>query len=285
MSGSGAQLKRSGMIDMEANSTLVQQRPAHEAVPGFGPPPFPSVIVLHDIFGLDAQTRAMTNRLAREGFYAIAPNFYGLPFSLAAGAPDWMSSGFRIAGDAELEGMPVASAFDHREREEAQARWLTLSDRHALDTLQAAMNHLALVSDAVSAPVGLLGFGAGGHLGFLGACELGSAIGAAALFSPNALAAARRSAGEGLPLARFEGISCPLMIFYGAQDDEVRRQEREAVATVLRSSGKPHEIVEFPEAEHRFFDGESEELRIGAAKEAWMRTIDFFSRTLARSRP
>src|SRR5262249_12323253 len=85
MSESSGGAVRGGMIDMESNTPLVQCYPAHEAVPAGGGP-FPPLLVLHDRFGLNPHTRNLTNRFARAGFYALAPDLYCAPsrFSLEA---------------------------------------------------------------------------------------------------------------------------------------------------------------------------------------------------------
>ncbi len=46
----------------------------YEAPPGAGP--FPGVVVLHEIFGLNDDIRRITTRLAGEGYAAIAPDLY-----------------------------------------------------------------------------------------------------------------------------------------------------------------------------------------------------------------
>src|SRR5262245_5943387 len=78
-----------GMIDMESNTTLVQCYPAHLAVPA-GEGPFPAVVVLHDRFGLAPYIRNVANRLGHAGFYAIAPDLYAAPSSVAAVAPEYL---------------------------------------------------------------------------------------------------------------------------------------------------------------------------------------------------
>jgi dienelactone hydrolase len=80
---------RAGMVDMESNVTLVQNFPAHQAVPE-GEGPFPAVIVFHDRFGLTPQVRGVANRLAREGYHVLAPNFYALTSSFSTLAPQFM---------------------------------------------------------------------------------------------------------------------------------------------------------------------------------------------------
>jgi carboxymethylenebutenolidase len=251
------------MIDMESNTTLVQQFPAHEAVAD-APGPLPSVIVLHDVYGLDAHTRAVTNRLAREGFYVLAPNLYAIPFSTAAGAPDWMSS------------ETIRSSFSAEEYEEAKGRAEGLTDEHALRIVRAALAHLALVAEAESSAAGVVGFGMGGRYAFLAACDFPDEIRAAVVFSGEGIAAPYRlRPAEHVPILRFESLRSPVLFFYGAQDDEIRRREREAVERVLTGSSRRHEIVTFREAGHDFFNEESPSYRIAAAREAWEKTLAF----------
>ena len=48
---------------------------AHLAVPG-GEGPWPGVVVLHEVFVLTDDTRAQAERLAREGYLALAPDLF-----------------------------------------------------------------------------------------------------------------------------------------------------------------------------------------------------------------
>src|SRR5271167_2778619 len=108
---------RAGMIDMESNTTLVQNFPAHEAIPD-GAGPFPAAVVFHDRFGLSAHVRGVANRLAQQGFYALVPNFYALPSSFASVAPDFMRT------------LTVGS-YDYRDVVAADERERTLTDQRA----------------------------------------------------------------------------------------------------------------------------------------------------------
>ena len=282
---SSPRLKRAGMIDMESNTTLVQQFPAHEAVAD-APGPLPSVILLHDLYGLDAHTRSVANRLAREGYYVLAPNLYAVPFSTAAGAPEWMSAPYRLAGMPEFLGESVRSSFTPEEYEEAKARAESLTDDHALGIVRAALAHLALVGEARSDGAGVLGFGMGGRYAFLTACDFPGEIRAAVVFSGEGIAAPYRlRPTDRVPIARFETLRSPLLFFYGAQDDEIRPPEREAVERILTDSSHDHEIVTFREAGHDFFNEESPSYRISAAREAWEKTLAFLRERLAEPAP
>lgn len=56
-------------------ATTVGSLDAHIAVPD-GAGPWPGVVVLHEAFGLNADTRAQADRLAAAGYLAVAPNLF-----------------------------------------------------------------------------------------------------------------------------------------------------------------------------------------------------------------
>ena len=260
-------LRRSGMIDMESNVTLVQQFPAHEAVPEGGGP-FPAVVVLHDARGLTVSARGYANRLAREGYYVLAPNLFAHPFSVAAGAPAWMSSPAAIDG-----GDPAG---------ESEARAANLAHTRSNEIIARAFGHLALEAEADPDRAALLGFGIGGRAAFRGACELGERVRALVVYAGAAIASPYSPRPvETMPILEFEGLRAPSLFFYGEQDGATPPAERAAVDRVLSAAGLPHEIVAFREAAGAFYDEESEDHRIAASRAAWEKTIAFLESTLS----
>ena len=274
-------LRRAGMVDMEPNTTLVQQYPAHEAVPESSSPS-PSVIVLPDARGLTPEVRALANRLAREGFFTLAPNPYAHPFSVAAGAPPWMSYPMEIAAEEGFSGFPVRSSFRIEEEAEARALAASLSPERIRELVARTIGYLALCAEADPGRVGILGLGVGGRNAFRAACELGERVRALAVWSGGGIAARfPLRPAETMPILEYESLRSPVLLLYGATDPEAGAAEREAIGRVLAAAGVPHEIAVLPEAGHAFFDEESPDFRIAASREAWEKTVGFFRGTLA----
>jgi len=275
-------LRRAGMIDMEPNTTLVQQFPAHEAVPD-APGPSPAVVVLHDVYGLTPEIRATANRLAREGYFVLAPNLYAHPFSIAAGAPPGMSYPMAAAAAEGWSGFPVRSSLRFAEAEEARALAASLPASRIREIVDRALGYLAFASEADPARAALLGFGAGGRSAFRAACELGDRVRALAVWSGGGIAS--RSGlrpAETMPILEFESLRASVLLVYGEKDPEALPEEPQAVGRVLTSAGIPHEIVTLREAGHAFFDPESPDFRVAAKREAWEKTLAFLREALAR---
>ncbi|HEY3202257.1 MAG TPA: dienelactone hydrolase family protein [Thermoanaerobaculia bacterium] len=258
---------RAGMIDMESNTTLVQNFPAHEAMPD-GRGPFPAVVIFHDRFGLSAHVRGVANRLARAGFYALAPNFYALPTSFASVAPEFM------------RGLTVGF-FDYADEAAAVERAATLTDERAEVVFRQAFRYLATRSRARSGPFGVLGFSMGGRLAFLAACVAPEYVRACVGFYPAGLGDdAAVHPGQSDPLARAGDLLAPLRLFFGRLDTTIRDVQRERIRSRLMELGRDFRIEVFPEAGHDFFCSERQTYRIRASKVAWEETLALFGSAL-----
>jgi carboxymethylenebutenolidase len=245
---------RTGMIDMESNTTLVQCYPAHEAVPE-GRGPFPGVVVAHDRFGLTPHARAVANRLANAGFYALAPNFYGAPSSVADVAPEFLH--------------PVsATHFAYSQEEEADDRAAMLDRERGAEIFRQAIGYAVTRAAVRSGGVGLLGFGIGAKLAFVAACENPGEVRAAVCFYGKGLG--RRVSPE-------SSSAAPLDL---AVDPTISRGEREAVRQRLTELGKDFRMEVFRDTGGDFFCDERDTYRIHSSKVAWEQTLDFFRRHL-----
>jgi carboxymethylenebutenolidase len=278
---------RSGMIDMESNTTLVQCYPAHEAIPD-GQGPFPAVIVAHDRFGLSPHIRGVANRLANAGFYALAPSLYATPTSVADVAPEFMRP-----------SRAVHYGYDDEER--AQDAAAMLSQERAEAILAQALG-FAISRGKVRAPagVGILGFSMGARLAFLAACRNPEEVRACVAFYGKGIAGSPalphgRPGGSGdrkvprldrwsesnlAPLEMAGNLRASVLLFYGGLDTTVSRRERDAIRERLSALGKDFRMEVFHDAGEDFFLEERDSYRIHASKVAWEETLALFHRCL-----
>ncbi len=257
---------KAGMIDMESNTTLVQCYPAHEAVPDGGGP-FPPVIVVHGPFGLNGFARTTTNRLATDGFYALAPDFYATPISFAAVAPEFMR-------------MPTGGPIDYADRDGALARAERLADDRALEIFGQALGYLNVRSCASNGGAAVVGFGSGARLALLGASWYPEEVRACIAFAPTGIVA---SAERGRAvLDRLAALRCPVLLVYGGLDMSVPKDERQSLVARLKTLGKDAEVQLFREAEEDFFVPDRDGFDLSSYRTAWTAACNLLRRTAVR---
>lgn len=197
--------------------------------------PAPVVVVVHEIFGLSPWIRSVADRLAADGFVAVAPDLLSgenVPWS--DGVPD---------PDAARAAIRTLDPGDVQRRLDAVAQW-------AMD-LPGAVESYAI-----------MGFCWGGTVSFEHAAH-SSTVGTSIVYygtSPDA---------EGL-----QRVSVPVLGLYGENDARVNATIAPAEA-VLRSRGQIFEYEIYPGAGHGFLraqDGQDGANR-AAAEQAWPRVI------------
>lgn len=217
--------------------------PAHLAVP-VGPGPFPGVIVAMEAFGLNDHIKRVADRIANEGYVAIAPDFY-----------------YRAEKrQAEYTDLPTAITL-----------MSALTDDGILADLTATIDVLRARSEVRSDRIGMTGFCMGGRMTFLAACNL--QIQAAACFY---------GGGIGGLLDQAAGISCPMVALFGEKDGFIPLDEVDQVKARLAEEGKQAEVVVYDGADHGFFCDERESYQEAAASDAWARLLTLFRDHLAK---
>lgn len=213
--------------------------------------PVPGVVMVHDVWGLSDHTRDLARRLAAEGFALLAIDLYRREAELAIGDPGaWMRG---------------------------------LSDPAVLDDLGAGAAFLAARPEC-SGRVGVVGFCMGGSYALMAACqERGFAASVAfygllshahgLLHDPAGLDPARKPSE---PLAMAPDLRCPLLAFFGAEDEYVPLEDVRALERALAPAGAGAEVVIVPGAGHAFMnDTRPDAHRPEAAAAAWARSVDF----------
>ena len=212
---------------------------AHQSQPR-APGKYPAVIVVMEAFGLNGHIRKVADRVAAEGFVAIAPDMYYREKDAVVG-------------------------YDRLER--AIELMSGLKDDAILADISCVIAHLQKHAAVRAERIGITGFCMGGRISFLSACRL-DALKAAAPFY---------GGGIGGLLDQAKGISCPLLAFFGDQDAFIPNAEVERVRATLEDLGKDAEVVVYPGAQHGFFCDERDSYNAAAAADAWARLGNFFA--------
>ncbi|MFC1420111.1 dienelactone hydrolase family protein [Streptacidiphilus cavernicola] len=200
---------------------------AYQAVPS-GQDPAGAVIVLPELFGLNADIRGVVERLAREGYAAVAPDVHwrrepraSLPY-----------------GDAgRTRGFELLHAITRAE---------------VLADLAAA--HEAALRLAPGGRVAVFGVSFGGHLGLLGATELPFAL-VVSVYGGWTVHGGIPVAEPRPPLADAPKIAANgafVLGFYGTLDHAVQPSEVEEIEALLTEAKVPHEVVRIPGVGHGF---------------------------------
>ncbi|GAA1855904.1 dienelactone hydrolase family protein [Pseudonocardia ailaonensis] len=218
---------------------------AYCAVPESGSGP--GVLVFQEIFGINDNIRGICDRLAGEGFTALAPDMF------------WrLEPRFERKDES---GMPDGMALVQR-----------LDFGAAAGDITAAFAHLKGMAECTGT-VGATGFCLGGALAFLCATTArvdGVGVDAAVPYYGSAI---------NDMLGNFATLDCPTLFHYGNHDpfipEENIRQVEELVAD------RPNATVRRYEAGHAFSNWDAPSMYDEkAATEAWGHTLDFLRANL-----
>jgi carboxymethylenebutenolidase len=117
--------------------------------------------------------------------------------------------------------------------------------------------------------IGSIGFCMGGGLSLLLACHNKELAAAVVFYGRNPS-----------PLDRVKNIQCPLLCNYAGADMAITESDINLLKQTLTRYGKSFDIKVYPEAPHAFFNDTRESYRPNAAKDAWTRTLQFYSKYL-----
>jgi len=219
--------------------------------------PAPGVVMIHDVWGVSDHTRDLATRLAAEGFAVLAVDLY------------------RRESQVKIEN-PGA--------------WMrALSDPQVLEDLRDARSFLAARSEATRR-VGVVGFCMGGMYALMAGC---TELGFAATVPFYGLLSHRHGIlhdAGGLdperkphePLALASELGCPLLAFFGDQDEYVPMDDVRALERAFAAAPAPAEVIVVAGAGHAFMnDTRPDAYRPEAAAEAWRRMVAFLREQLA----
>jgi carboxymethylenebutenolidase len=208
----------------------------------------PGLIVGQEAFGVNAHIRDVTERFAREGYVAIAPELFHRT----------ASAGFEARYDDFPSVMPHMQALRHPQVE------ADLRATHARLT--------ANTSGSGSVPISAVGFCMGGFVAFLAALTL--PVACAVSFYGGGIAPSPQRPGL---LDRAGELRAPVMLIWGGRDKHLTPDIVRSVTDTLRAAEKTFVNVEFSDADHGFFCDVRPSYNPVAAAEAWPLTLAFLA--------
>jgi carboxymethylenebutenolidase len=213
---------------------------------------FPAVIVIQEIFGVNAHIREVTDRIAKEGYVAIAPAIYQ-----------------RQAPGFETGYTPEDITIGRQYKEQTTASEL-LSD------IQATIDYLKTLPSVKQTGFGCIGFCFGGHVAYLAATL--PEIKATASFYGAGIATL--TPGGGTPtIARTADIKGTLYAFFGTQDASIPPEQVDQIAIELEKHQISHRIFRY-NAQHGFFCDHRGNYDATAANDSWEQVKDLFQQEL-----
>jgi carboxymethylenebutenolidase len=213
----------------------------------------PTVVVIQEVFGVNAHIRDVTERLAQQGYIAIAPHIYHR-----------QAPGFE-AGYDETD-----LALGRQYKNGTQADELLSDIQGAIAYVQ---QHFADASSAV----GCLGFCFGGHVAYLAATL--STVRATASFYGAGIC--QFTPGGGPPtLDRTPEIQGTIYAFFGMQDPLISMAEVDELEAALTAHRVDHRVYRYFDATHGFFCDRRSSYDMNAANDAWTHVMSLFQEKL-----
>ena len=207
-----------------------------------------AVVVLQEAFGVNSHIQSVTNRLAAQGFLAIAPDLF-----------------HRSAVDGE----PLV--VDYGDRDTAMRLIDGLGVTEVSDDLRAVVRHVREQSgDGV--PISVVGFCFGARAAFTAGTEVAGLDSVAVFYGPGV------AAGKHAVLERVAGITARMLLVFGADDPTIPAEQVTATTRALDAADVAYSALVYPDAGHAFCcDARPQVFHANQAFDAWVRLLDFLA--------
>lgn len=200
-----------------------------------------AVLVIHEVFGLNDHIKSIADRIANEGYAALAPNFF-----IHAPEP------------------PPKDTTDMAALRKAAG---SVPNEVAIKDMQAALDFFKTLN-SVQPRYASIGFCMGGGFSYQIATHTKDLAGAVIFYGRT-------------PIELVPQVSCPLLCSFGSLDTGIPPEKVKEFEEALKKAGKQADIKIYEGAKHGFFnDTRPEAYNAEAAADAWQRTLKFFSERL-----
>jgi carboxymethylenebutenolidase len=208
--------------------------------------PFPTILVVQEVFGVHEHIKDICRRLAKAGYFAVAPALYAREGDVAG-----MSDTKQIMQVvAKVPEPQVASDLD------ATAVWAKSTGK------------------ADTSKLGITGFCWGGRQVWLYAAHNPDVKAGVSWYG--VLQRPKTAMTPDNPIYLVNRINAPILGLYGGADPGIPIAQIDALRAALKAAGKPSEIIVYPDTPHGFNADYRPSYRPQQAKDGWKRMLAWF---------
>ncbi len=222
------------------------QMPAYRAMPASGSN-FPTILVVQEIFGVHEHIKDICRRLAKLGYFAVAPELY--------------------ARQGDVSGMSNIQDIISKVVSK-------VPDSQVMSDLDAAAAWAKTTGKANTAKLGVTGFCWGGRIVWLysahnpdlkaGVAWYGRLVGQPDELHPKN------------PIDLVGQLKAPILGLYGGADTGIPVESVDQMKKALKEANKPCELVLYPDTPHGFYADYRPTYRKEAADDGWKRLQAWF---------
>ncbi len=223
------------------------QMPGYRAMPASGGN-FPTILVVQEIFGVHEHIKDLCRRLAKLGYFAVAPELY--------------------ARQGDVSGMSNIQDIISKVVSK-------VPDSQVLSDLDATTAWAKKTGKANTAKLGVTGFCWGGRIVWLYSAhnpdlKAGVAWYGRLVSQPDELHPKN-------PIDLVTQLKAPVLGLYGGADTGIPVESVEQMKKALKEANKPCEIVLYPDTPHGFYADYRPTYRKEAADDGWKRLQAWFN--------
>ena len=220
--------------------------PAYRAMPDKGGP-FPTVLVVQEIFGVHEHIKDLCRRLAKVGYYAIAPELYARQGNPAG-----------ISDIQELLKTIVSK----------------VPDAEVMSDLDSTVAFAKASGNADTTKLAITGFCWGGGIVWRYAAHNPALKAAAAWYGP--LDRPPTELQPKSPINLVDDLKAPVLGLYGGADAGIPVESVERMRAACQSAHKTCDLVIYPDAPHGFNADYRPSYRAEAANDGWAKMLAWF---------
>ncbi len=222
------------------------QVPGYRAMPATGKS-FPVVLVVQEIFGVHEHIRDLCRRLAKTGYFAVAPELYA-----------------RQGDVSKMENI----------QDVIQKVVSKVPDQQVMNDLDATVKWAAADGKADPARLAITGFCWGGRIVWLYAVHSAQLKAGAAWYGR--LVGQKSDLTPKNPIDVAGDLKAPVIGFYGGKDTGIPAESIDQMRDALKANAKEAEINVYPDAGHGFNADYRPGYNPEAAKDAWAKMLAWF---------